>query len=307
MLGPGRVVGIHQIADFVSLVQPAVQPGANDQLLLAAGIGAALMLPALEAGDRALVHEVVPTADREAGDVHFVEMQRAILVPPVVVVGRMAEPLLQQAAVVVRIAAVRGHSQEPLRPGGAADAVAFVKQAEARIDHVLAFQVRRLRNGQKVLGVASLRAAERADLARAPRLLGEPFARVVAVLQLAPAQRPVADPGSFRQVRAAEVDQRDDIARLGQLCRCLPRGRSAQVGIALLEQGRPRALARRQVQIGRKSLAVAHRDHLVPLGDRAQFEFVLRNGDTRTRQPAGDEKNSGFHDPASLVGTHRNL
>ena len=73
--------------------------------------------------------------------------------------------------------------------GRAADAVAFVKKAQAGVDHVLRDEVRRLRHGEIVLRIARLRTAEGADLARAPRLRGEPLAHVVAVAQFAPLQR----------------------------------------------------------------------------------------------------------------------
>ena len=117
---------------------------------------------------------------------------------PVVVVVRMLEPFAQQREVVVRVAADRGHRLEPLRPRRAADAIAFVEQAQPGVDHVLADQMRRLRDGEKVLREAGLRAAERADLPGGPRLRREPFADVVAVLLLAPAERPIADPRSLR-------------------------------------------------------------------------------------------------------------
>ena len=61
-----------------------------------------MLLPALKAGDGALIHEVVPAADREAGHVHLVEVQRTIFVSPVVVVVRMRHPFLQQPIIVGR-------------------------------------------------------------------------------------------------------------------------------------------------------------------------------------------------------------
>src|SRR5438067_1661438 len=158
-----------------------MQPRSDQELLPVAGVRTALMMPALKTQDGALVHEVVPASDRKAGDIHLVEVQGAILLPPIVVVGGMAKPLFQEPAVVLRTAANLVHGQKSLRPGRAANAITFLKQTQPRIDHVLAFQMRWLRDGQKVLGISTLRAAERSD-AGAPRLLGEPFARVIAVL-----------------------------------------------------------------------------------------------------------------------------
>src|SRR5688572_21623364 len=103
-------------------------------------------------------------------------MQRAVLLPPVVVVVRVAEPCFQQPAVVFGIAANLSKIMKSLRARYAADARTFMTQAQARIDHVRAVGVRRLGHGQKILRVASLRAAECADAAGAPALPGEPLA-----------------------------------------------------------------------------------------------------------------------------------
>ena len=224
---------------LLRLVQPAVQPGADEELLLAARVWAALVLPADEAGDRALAHEVVPVPIVKQGTFILSKWSEQSSSPPVVVVVRMAKPLFHEPAVVVGIAADVVHRLEALGPRGAADAIAFLKQAQAGIDHVLADEMRRLRDGEEVLGEAALRAAERADLAGHHGCLASHSHGVVAVLQLAPAEGAVADPGSFGEVGAAEVDEGDDVAGRGELGGGLASAGAAQVGVALLEDGRP--------------------------------------------------------------------
>src|SRR5262245_34192321 len=118
----------------------------------------------------------------------------------------MAEPLFHEAAVVVGIAAIGGHREEAIGTRGAAEAIAFLEEAQARINHVLAFEMRRLRDGEEVLRVAALGAAECADVAGTPRLFGQPLAGVVAVFELAPAEGAIANPSAFREVGAAEID-----------------------------------------------------------------------------------------------------
>src|SRR5262249_50512418 len=159
--------------------------------LLAARARSALMLATNVTGHGALAHEVEPTADRKAGDVHLIEVERAIFLGPVVVVVWMLVPLVEQAAVVFRLAADLAHFQETLRPRSAADAIALVKQAQPRVDHVLADEMWRLRHRKEVLREAPLRAAEGADLAGTPPLAGDPLAGIVAIFQLAPPQGPI--------------------------------------------------------------------------------------------------------------------
>src|SRR5262249_34016202 len=77
--------------------------------------------------------------------------------------------------------------------GRAASAIAKMKQALARIGHVLRNEVWRLGDREKILSVAGLRAAERSDPAVRPGLLRQPRHRVVAVLSLTPSQVAVAD------------------------------------------------------------------------------------------------------------------
>ncbi len=139
----------------------------------------------------------------------------------------------------------------------------------------------RLRDGEEVLGVAALGAAEGADVAGTPRLLGQPLAGVVAVLQFAPAEGAVADPSAFGEVRAAKIDERDNVAGLGKLGGGPAGACATEVGIALLEDGGPGAVAGRNVKIGGEALTVAHGDHLVALGDGAEVEVGLGGGDVR--------------------------
>lgn len=59
-----------------------------------------MVLSTLKAGDGSLVHEVVPAADGEAGNVHAVEVQRAILIAPVVIVSGVPEPFFEESIIV---------------------------------------------------------------------------------------------------------------------------------------------------------------------------------------------------------------
>src|SRR5690606_15066457 len=62
---PIGVFGVKEFTDTVAFVRSAMQPWADQQLLLAPRVLAAMMLPPLKAGNRALVHKVVPAADRK--------------------------------------------------------------------------------------------------------------------------------------------------------------------------------------------------------------------------------------------------
>ncbi len=207
------------------------------------------MLPALKAANRTDIHEVEPTANGEAGDVHLVEMPRAILLLPVFVVGWVCEPFCEQPPVVLRITADRFHLLESLGPRCAADAIPFVVQAESGVDHVLCDEVGWLRHGQKILGIAGLRAAECADLARRPVLSRKPLDGVVPVLKFSPTECPIADPGSFRFVRAAKILGADNVSSLGESRVGLSRASSAQGSVALFIEHGPRPVARREVEI----------------------------------------------------------
>src|SRR5581483_8609078 len=101
------------------------------------------MLSADKALHRADAHVVIPTADGEAWDVHLLEVASAIFVSPIIVVVGMSKPLVHQAAIVIGLAADGRHPLEPLWLRGAANPIAFMKQAQARVNHVLTRQMRR--------------------------------------------------------------------------------------------------------------------------------------------------------------------
>jgi len=92
-----------------------------------------------------------------------------------------------------------------------------------------------------------LRAAERADLAIAPRLLREPLDGVVAVLVLAETEGAIENERAFRVMRAAEVLHRDDA--FGDRCELGAFGASparGNVDVALLVDDAEGAVARRE-------------------------------------------------------------
>ena len=264
------VVGEDEVADPV-IFRSAVQPGSDEQLLFAARIDTAFVLPTDVAIDRADVHEIEPTTEREARYIHFVEVFAAILRGPILVVVRMLEPFFEQLAIVFGHAAHFAHGLEPFGPRGAADAVAFVVEAEAGVGHVLGLECRWPRDGEEVLGEPGLRPAERADIAGAPRLLREPFHRIESILQFAPTEGAVADPGAFGFGRTAEVLSRDCVSALSQLRVGLAGARRGDVRVSLFVKHGPRPFARRREEVDGESRAVAHRHHLVLLDDRQRF------------------------------------
>ncbi len=278
-----------EFADLVRLRITAVQPWAEEEMLLSARIWPAVLLPADEAGDRALAHEVIPAPDREAGQVHLVEVQGSILVAPVVVVIGMLVPLAQQRVVVGDVARDFAAGLESLGAGHTADAIALLVKAQAGIGHVLRDQVRRLGHRQIVLGITRLGAAIRPDLARAPRLRGQPLTDVIAIAQRSPLQPAIAAINSFAFVRAAIVHEPDDESTLGEFRRRLARACAGDFRIALLEDRGPFPLAFREVEIDGELFAIAHRHHQVLLAhaaevERRQISAVRGGGELRGRE-----------------------
>src|SRR5579872_1292332 len=178
------ILGISQFSDLVGVLSlvAAVQPRAEYELLFASRSRAAAVLSPDVAFDRPHAHEIVPASDREAGDVHFVDEARAIFIGPIRVIGGVREPLGEQLPIFPWIAADGVQGLKALRSRRSANSVAFLKQAESCIDHVLTDQMRRLSHREKILREARLRAAERPDLSGRPRLPGQPLDRVVSVL-----------------------------------------------------------------------------------------------------------------------------
>ena len=145
------ILGKRHLVRDVRLLEPAMQPRANHQALVRSRQDIAPPLAADVAVDRAHIHEVEPTANRNAGNVHLVEMERAVLGLPVVVIRGMLQPLFQQGAVVRPDATDGIHPLEPLGTRRPANAVPLVIQAEAGIDHVLGREVGRTRHREKIL------------------------------------------------------------------------------------------------------------------------------------------------------------
>ena len=208
-----------------------------------------MLLPPPKAGNRSLIHEVVPTADGETGNVHLVEVQRAVLGFPVVIIRWMLEPFGDQTLVVFGVSGDSVHPLESYGTSCAANSVAFLVQAQARVPHVLTDEMRRLRHRQIILSVPALRTSECSNLPRAPLLLREPFTRVIPVGQLTPLQRPITNPGSLRFLGTSKIHESDDVAGSCKSCCCLSRRSSSQTRIALLENGRPWSVAGRYVEI----------------------------------------------------------
>ena len=206
----------------------------------------------------------------------------------------MSKPLGQQSPVVSRHTAVGIHPLEAIGPRCAADPIPLLVQAQSRIDHVLARQVRRPGDGEEVLGEPALRAAKRADLARAPVASGQPFAGVVPVLQFAPGQGAVTDPRAFGFLGAAEVDMQHTKTLGRQTGGHLACASPLQTGVTLFEDPRPRALAGGQIEITGKPLAVSHRHHHVRFGDVAEVEVVGGRCGRRAQQRGDESREQDF-------------
>src|SRR4030095_7373073 len=124
-----------------------MQPGTDEQMLLAAGIRSAAMLPPDIAVDRADAHEVIPASDREGRHIHIGEAARTVFLLPIFVINRMLEDRLHPPASIRRIPSILHEIAKPLRTRGASDPIALMKQAQPGIPHVLRNEVRRLRDG----------------------------------------------------------------------------------------------------------------------------------------------------------------
>src|SRR2546426_4813283 len=160
------------------------------------------MLPSDVALDRTDAHEVIPATNGEARHVHSVEKPCAVLFGPVAVIRGMLEPFSHQLAVVLWDSRHLVHRLEPLGTSGPADAITLVVEAQSGVDHVLRRQMRRLRDGGKVLSEPRLRTSERPALSRRPRLFPEPFHPGISILQHTPTPRTGAAPHAFGFFRA---------------------------------------------------------------------------------------------------------
>ena len=299
------VVGVFQFVDLgvVLPLQSTVQPGTNQQLLPPPGVGTGEVLAANVAGDRALVHEVVPAANGEAGDVHLVEVKTAVFLLPVVVEGGVFKPFGHEGVVVGGDPADLAHGLKALGAGDATDAIALVIEAEAGVDHVLGGEVRGAGDGEEVLGEPGLRAAEGAHLARGPGLRPQPFAGVVAIFAFAPAQGAVANPRPFGQASAAEVDPRHNVAPAGEAGEGLAGAGPLEVGVALLKEDGPGALAFGEVEVRREPDAVAHGNHHMLFANPGQLERGEPRGvELRGGRGGGLSDGAGSEKPGGQAG-----
>src|SRR5438552_5543176 len=121
-----RNVGIFQVTHLSGCFSDrTMQPGADQKLLLPARTRSSVMLTADVTLNRAGVHEVVPTAESEAGDIHLVKVTCRVLLFPVLVVSGVFEYRMDQVRGVFGISGFLERHQ----PSRAPSAVAEVKQA----------------------------------------------------------------------------------------------------------------------------------------------------------------------------------
>ena len=136
-----------------------------------------------------------------------------------------------------------------------------------RLAHELGDQVGRTGRRQPVLGDARVRAADRADLAVAPRLGGHPLDRVVAVAVRAPAVVAEGVEVALRLEASAHVLDHDRVAVVAVDLRRpeADLGRALLVVRGALEQGREGPAAVGQVDVRVQDRPIPHRDRNVAL------------------------------------------
>lgn len=193
---------------------------------------------------------------------------------PVGVIVGVLVPSLEEARVVFGVSAVLSKIRKALVSSDSSDAVAFVKQAESSVDHVLAGEVRRVGGGEEVLGKAALRTTKGTDFTGAPRLSGEPLAGIVTVLRFAPAQSEVAisNVRSFTLLSASKVNHGDGEPFSGEISGSFAGSCAGQVGVALLKDGGERFLGCGAVQVGGEVGSVRHWNPDMFLSDVLQIE-----------------------------------
>ena len=141
---------------------------------------------------------------------------------------------------------------------------------------------------------------------RTPRLPGEPFHRVEAILLLAPTERRVIQPRALGPMRAAEVLRGDDVPAFRELGEALAGGGCGEVRVPLFEQHRPRAFALREVQVNGQRCHRASAPFVL-LGDRAEIDRLSRANVSADEQQA--RKSAGHmmgYQKVRLRQFHRN-
>lgn len=223
-------------------------------------------------------------------------MARAVFGLPVFVIVGVAGPFFQQAIVIGGVATDLSQRAKAVGASGSADAIAFMKEAQSGIDHVLCCEVRWLGDSEEVLYVASLRTAERADFSGAEGLRSEPFAEVVAVAVFSPAECAIANPCPFGSPCAAVVDHGDDIAATGKAGGGAAGTFTANVGVALFEEDWPGAFTGRKVQVCGELCAVAHGDQLMLFANGRKIERrQILSECCRSRQKQKNDEQQVFH------------
>ena len=257
-----RVFGIRQISRFIGFLETTMQPRPQEQLLGSFRLVATSMLSTDIAVDGSDTHKVVPAPDRKTRNVHLVKETSAIFVGPVTVVGGMGKPLGQQFPILF------GNSSNLIKrfksfwTGRSADAVAFMKQAQPCIDHILSRKMRLLSHRQKVLREACLGTSKGPYFSGRPWLSSQPFHQIVTILSFTPAERSIPAPHSFGFLRPSKIGQDGDVSPCaGQPGKILLSPGVIGIGISLFEQHGPGAISRRSIDIGRQSHSIPHGDH----------------------------------------------
>ena len=327
--GAGEV----HVADAVVGRRPAVDPGADDELLLPAALRSADLVHLLEVAHGAVDVPVVPAAEVVDGHVELLVLLVHRELPPVVVVVGVpdevvvhvrehagGERIADLAVLVVprgpRLAGAQvapmsrdvhpqrlhhlplgeqpGRQDHVERPALPEDVPVAVRRV-LRTEHRL--EVGRLGGGGQELVRAGEREPVGSHLPAGQRVPGRPLDGVVAVLALAPAlvHEPVVL--ALGLVAAAFVLRHGDVPPRGEVLGGGTGAAALVIGGALQHhRERPRPLAAGKIDVGGEASAVPHRDHHLFAGP------VLGGGERREQADRGQRRGQAIRKT-----DHRNL
>ncbi len=287
-----QVEAVSIVVIFGVLVVGAVAGPFHDEVVLAARAFAAVLLAREEGVDRALVEDVVPAADEQAGRGDVARLRHDVVEGPELVVGRVGLVYRDQVRLLDRL--------EPALDEALAEHAAVVHHVVVHARRPdfeeLGAQVRRggreqhLRDGQG-------RAALRADHAVAPRLRLDPGDGVRAVGEAGPPAVRVEDIGlALALAHAAHVLDDHGVAVVQ---RFFDIAAAAPVSAAH-EDDRPGAFARRLVDVRGQFRAVAHRQH-------QELGRVRRTRGGNGGQEKNRQQSVGDSDKAVFAAHHETL
>ena len=284
-------------------VVPARREGAGDVRMLVPVPGVVVLDPApvlvvraagVVVDQRLLERRHVPQCRLAA-----LPRRRAVELPQIAEVVPDVLLLLRVVGDVLRVLGVDEERPEHValhRPSLAALVLEAVRRHDIRPDRR---QVRRTLEGRPYLRDRAVGAADRADSAVRPRLVGDPFADVVAVAARVRRRGVKVDPGGLGSVAVPQVDERDVVALRDEEVRDLG---VALVGLVVrgVEHDRREAavdeapVLRGPVDVEREADAVPHRHHHVLRHDDPEVAHAPSLSMTRLPKPSTRRRNPGW-------------